>query len=141
MTRSAQICFSPSNAKELRSLPAKVQKLNLRQIAEDLRDEHLSNLPDTLEYLDLTGCRYLNKLNGLVNKVHLRRVDCLLCSGLTQKSVSDFYKALPDTKLDLWGCWQMRSTNKDIREMYNKVFTDYLHIEPNKIKLTNQVIP
>jgi hypothetical protein len=110
----------PSDIGELRELPVGVQKINCHYIAEGLRDEHLSGLPDSLQYINSTGCKYLSSLDGLLNKTRLKRIDCMLCPLLTQKSVDDFHKALPNYRTSSLGmlafAFDDRKRSRNVRQ-------------------------
>lgn len=121
----------PSSLKELRSLPHGTERINLRGINELVCDNHLTALPGTIRYLNLTGARKLRDLSVLAKYTKLAKADCSLCSGLTQESIDKLKQASADLEIDLWGCWQLTLTNPKVNEMCTSIFTDYLGVRPS----------
>lgn len=126
MTTTQPAEYIPKNMDELRAVPIGASSIDMHFVQKELQDEDLGELPETLEYVNLQMCMNLRELTGLHHMKRLKKVNCAVCFALTPRAVEEFHEIFPEAELDLWGCWQLKDVDENVKRAYDGVFSDYL---------------
>jgi hypothetical protein len=99
----------PTCHEDIHRIPAAIKAVSLAGV-QNITDSDLYLLPSSLERLYIVDSKHLVNLHGLHHLKSLKYLEINLCCNITKESINELCIALPGTKIEIWGCWQIESS-------------------------------
>jgi hypothetical protein len=129
---SDYIWYCPKNRNEIKSFPAGTTAVNLRHY-ENLSDDDLYDLHESLEKVYIACCSNITHLRGLHHLKNLKHLDIDVCNSITQESLVEIKRMLPNAIVSTWGCWQLAGTCPEVQRQSDDLFTNVLGVVPPRL--------
>jgi hypothetical protein len=124
--------FYPTSSQEMKKFPQGTTATSLRQFVH-LSDADLYNLPVSLEHVYIACSSGITHLKGLHHLKNAKTLMIDVCNNITKEALDDLKTALPDTKVETWGCWQLAETCPEVQKQSDDMFIDVLGVLPPRL--------